>query len=152
DKDVAFLRATLLDAQGTTASGAWENVSLGATGDVTLIGENPFSSEAGIASILVQTEVRGPRGAVYGLAIVREGDRVRVLSSAVAVGGDDVPWAVHITTDGSEPGPDAPVYENSFVAPGRVRASLRVSGNAVVSADTDTPKSRIPGSTAPVRP
>jgi beta-galactosidase len=151
-KDVALLRATLLDANGTTVPGAWENVFLGATGDIALIGANPFSSEAGIASILVQTETRGARGVVYGMAIVREDNQVHVLSTAVAVGGDVLPWEVRVTTDGSEPGSDAQVYEGPFAAHGRVRASLRVAGTVVVSADADTPKFRIPGSKAPVRP
>jgi len=151
-KDVAFLRATLVDAQGTTVSDAWENVFLGSTGDIALVGANPFSSEAGIASILVQAEVRGARGAVYGLAIVRDGDRIRVLSSVASVGGDVLPWDVRVTTDGSEPGHGAPLYSRPLSASNRVRASLRVAGQPMVSADSDAPKFRIPGSKAPGRP
>ncbi|MBK5099053.1 MAG: DUF4982 domain-containing protein, partial [Gemmatimonadetes bacterium] len=61
-KDVAFLYADLRDDSGTIVPGAWENVFFGCTGDIELVGANPFSSEAGIASILVQSEVRDPRG------------------------------------------------------------------------------------------
>lgn len=150
-KDVAFLRAELRDAHGTTVADAWENVFFGATGDVTLVGPNPFSSEAGTASTLVQTETRRPRGAVYALCLVWDGERIRALSAATSVGGDVQPYEVRVTTDGSEPGADATRYERPFAATGRVRAALFVTGRRVVEADTDAPRFRIPGSTAPER-
>jgi beta-galactosidase len=149
-KDMAFLRAELRDAHGTTVAAAWENVFFGATGDVTLIGPNPFSSEAGIASTLVQTETRRPRAAVYALCLVRDGERLRILSAATSVGGDVEPYEVRVTTDASEPGAAATRYEEPFVAPGRVRAALFVGSRRVVEADTDAPRFRIAGSTAPV--
>ncbi len=149
-KDVAFLHAELRDAYGTTVTDAWENVFFGASGDVNLIGANPFSSEAGIASTLVQTEASRPRSAVYALCLVRDRDDVRVLSAATSIGGDVEPCEVRLTTDGSEPGVDATRYAGPFVALGRVRAALFISGRRVVEADSDAPKSRIAGSTAPV--
>jgi beta-galactosidase len=151
-KDVAFLRAELRDAHGTTVAEAWENVFFGATGDVTLMGPNPFSSEAGIASTLVQTETRWPRGAVYALCLVRDGERFRILIAATSVGGDVEPYEVRVTTDGSAPGAEAPRYEGPFAASGQVRAALLVSGRRVVEADTTAPRFRIAGSTAPVDP
>jgi len=151
-KDVAFLRATLRDARGTTVAGAWENVFVGTTGDVAPVGANPFSSEAGISSFLLQAESRGPRGAAYALAVVRDGDRVRVLSGAVPVGGDIEPWEVRVSTDGSEPGPEAAPYGAPFVSSGRVRAGLFVGGECIVAADTDAQRFRIPGSRAPEAP
>ena len=121
-KDLAFLHVELRDPVGTTVRGAWENVFFGATGDVALVGANPFSSEAGIASILVQTETRRPRAAVYSLGLVRDGERLRVLSAAASVGGDVEPYEVRVATDGSEPGADAMRYDGPIVASGRVRA------------------------------
>ena len=103
-KDVAFLYAELRDDAGTLVADAWENVFFGATGDVALVGANPFSSEAGIASILVQTETRRPRGAVYALCAIREGSQVRVLSAGSPVGGDVEPYEVRVTTDGERAG------------------------------------------------
>jgi beta-galactosidase len=150
-KDVTFLYAELRDAVGTAVPGAWENVFFGATGDVTLVGANPFTSDAGIASILVQAEVGRPRAAVYALSVVRDGERVIVLSDAVSVGGEVEPFEVRITTDGSEPRADAPRYEEPIGAAGRVRAALFVAGRRIVEADTDVPKFRIAGSTAPVQ-
>jgi len=148
-KDVAFLYAELRDALGTVVPEAWENVFFGATGDVALVGANPFSSDAGIASVLLQTETRRPRAAVYALCVVRDGDGVRVLSDAVSVGGDVEPYVVRVTTDGREPGIDASRYGGPIAAPGRVRAALFVAGRRVVAAETDTPKFRIAGSRAP---
>jgi beta-galactosidase len=149
-KDVAFLRAELRDSLGVTVPDAWENVFFGATGDVELVGANPFSSEAGIASVLVQTDVRRPRGVVYALCVVRDGERVRVLSEAVSVGGDVEPYEIRVTEDESEPEAEAPLYEAPLVTQGRMRAALFVAGSRVVEADTDAPKFRITGSTAPV--
>jgi beta-galactosidase len=148
-KDVAFLHGELRDGNGTLVPDAWENVSFGAIGDVQLVGRNPFSSDAGVATILVQTDLRHPRAAVYALAVVRDGERVRVLSGAVPVGGDTEPWEIRVTTDGSEPVAAAPRYDVPILASGRVRAVLFVRSERLVEADTDTPKFRIPGSTAP---
>ena len=44
--DVAFLHAELRDANRTVLAEAWENVSFAATGDLELIGANPFRSRA----------------------------------------------------------------------------------------------------------
>jgi hypothetical protein len=118
---------------------------------VTLLGANPLSSDAGIASILVQTETRGPRGAVYALSIVRDGARVRVVSAALPVGGDVEPFEVRVTTDGTEPGEGSARYDEPIAATGRVRAALVVAGSRIVESDSDVPKFRIVGSTPPVR-
>jgi beta-galactosidase len=150
-KDVAILHAALMDANGTTVPGAWENVFFGATGDVALVGANPFTSEAGVASILVQTEIPRPRGAVYALGIVRDEDRVRVVSDTLSLGDEDS-YEIHVTTDGSEPVSGATRYDEPLVAaPGRVRAALFVRNARVVEADTDAPRFRIAGSQAPER-
>jgi beta-galactosidase len=148
-KDVVLLHGELKDAAGTTVPDAWENVFFGVTDDVTLVGANPFSSDAGVASILLQADVKRPRGAVYALSIVRDGERVRVLSDALSVGGDVEPNEVRVTTDGSEPGPETARYEAPLVAQGRVRAALFAGSRRVVVADTDVTKFRIAGSTAP---
>ena len=164
-KDVVFVRADLEDAEGTLVPDAWENVSFGVTGDVRLTGTNPFSSDAGVASILLETERAHPEGAVYALCVVREGTRVRVLSAATAVGGRVERYQIRATTDGSDPGPDAPVYDGPLEigssdprspeagspgAGGRVRAGLFAGGRRVAEADSDVPRFRIAGSTAPV--
>jgi len=148
-KDVAFLRAELRDADGTIVPEAWENVFFEATGDVSLTGANPFSSEAGIASVLVETETRKPRGAVYGLCLAWDGEHVRILSASLPFGEDAEPYEVRATTDGSDP-ETGPIHRaGPAIGVGRVRAALFVDGHRIVDADTDTPKFRILGSTAP---
>src|SRR6185436_18214904 len=92
----------------TLVSDAWENVFFGATGALQLIGANPFSSEAGVASILLQAEAAGPRGALYALALAPEAETVRVLAASLGVGGDAEEFVLRITTDGSEPTADSP--------------------------------------------
>jgi len=148
-KDVAFLHAELQDANGTLVPGAWENVSFGATGDLDLTGANPFSSEAGIASILVQTEVARPSGAVYALCLVRDGERVHILSAALGVGGEVQPYEIRATTDGSDPAGGAVHRAGPAIGAERVRACLIVAGDVVAEADTEIIRFRISGSTAP---
>jgi beta-galactosidase len=147
-KDVGFLWAALEDGDGSVVHDAWDNVSFGATGDVTLVGANPFSSEAGIASILVQTDARRPRGAAYALGLVRQGGLVRAVSGALSIGGDAEPWEVRVTTDGTEPTSHSPRYEVPIPASSRVRAAVFVGGRRVVDADSEAARFRVAGSTA----
>ena len=148
-RDVAFLRASLHDEAGTLVPDAWENVWFGATGDLTLVGANPFSSEAGIASILVSAGTARPRGAVYALCLAAEGAEVKVLTSTLSVGGDTAPAEIRVTTDGSDPARGAVHRAGPIVGADRVRAALFVAGARLIDADTSTPKFRIAGSTAP---
>jgi hypothetical protein len=154
-KDVAFLRAELRDANGTLVPDAWENVFFRGTG-VTLVGANPFSTDAGIASIVVEHSGVRPRGGVYGLCLVRDGDQVRALTGALAIGAGFDPFEadlddVRVTTDDRQRWEAAPRYEGPFTAAGRVRAALFVAGRPVVDADTAVPTFRIAGSTALVQ-
>lgn len=154
-KDVAFLYAELRDGRGTIVPDAWENVSFGATGDLELIGANPFSSEAGVASILVGTESARPSGTVHALCLVAEEERIRLLHASLPIGGavrtatgaPDV--EIRVTTDGSDPATGQLLRGGSIAATGRARAALLADGRVIAEADTDAPKFRIPGSTAP---
>ena len=148
-KDVTFLHAEVKDASGTTVPDAWENVFFGATGGIQLVGANPFSSEAGIATILVQTEARQPRGALYALCLARDGERVHILSAALPLAGEAEAYEVRATTGGSDPETGAIQSAGPAIGAERVRAALFVDGHRIVEADTDTPKFRIAGSTAP---
>jgi beta-galactosidase len=152
-KDVAFLHAELRDADGTLVPDAWENVSFGATGDLELIGANPFSSEAGVASILVRSEIAKPRGTLYALCLPRDGERVHLLSATLSVGVEAEtgaePFELRATTDGSDPEGGAIHRAGPAIGADRVRAALFAGGRRIIDADTDTPKFRIAGSTAP---
>ncbi|MCL7937276.1 MAG: glycoside hydrolase family 2 protein [marine benthic group bacterium] len=148
-KDVAFLRAMLLDDEGTLVADAWENVWFGATGDIELVGANPFSSDAGIGSILVQSEIANPRGTVYALSLVRLRDQIRLLAAAYAFRGAPEPFEIRATTDGSDPSTGAVHYDGSLIPADRVRAELSAGGRRLFAADTESPKFRIAGSKAP---
>ena len=148
-KDVAFVYAELRDDTGTIVPDAWENVFFGCTGDIKLVGANPFSSESGIASILVQSEVRDPRGAVFALCLPRGPDRIRTLGAALPFGGEVPPLQVRFTIDGSDPATGGVYAGERLYATQRIRAALFAGRALVAKADTEAPKFRIAGSTAP---
>ena len=147
-KDQVFVHARLLDADGTLVPDAWHNVSFGVTGEAEVVGANPYSSEAGIASALVQTNVRRPRAAVYALSIVPGEDGVRVLHAGASAGGDVEPATLRVTTDGSAPALTSPPYAGPLQAE-RVRAALVVGGRILATADAASEKTRVAGSVAP---
>jgi beta-galactosidase len=148
-KDVLFLRAALADAAGAVVADAWENVAFGATGEVALLGANPFSSDAGIASILLRTEPGGAAGAAYALAIVRGPGGARLLGASAAVAGGVSPFELRYTTDGSAPGPRSPRYAGPIAAARPVRAALLMGGRVVAALDERTQKFRLRGSAPP---
>jgi hypothetical protein len=109
---------------------AWENVAFGTTGGAALIGANPFSSEAGIASILLETEPGGAPVSVHALAVVTVGGSVRILDASLALEGRAPRHEVRSATGGAE---------------------LLVDGRVVASLALDAPKSRIPANAPPDR-
>jgi beta-galactosidase len=129
-KDDLFCYAALRDAHGTVVPDAWENVAFGAVGGARLVGANPASSEAGIATILVETEPGAGPAAVYALAAAREGNQARLLSAGLALEGT------------------APSHRAQLAGRGAV---LRVEGQVVASLVLGAPKYRIPASAPPHR-
>lgn len=149
-KDVLFLHAALTDAAGTVVASAWENVAFGATGGVTLVGANPFATDAGIASILAQTEPGAGAAAVYALSLLRGPRGVRIAgASAMLAGGAAPPFELRYTADGTAPGPRSPRYAGPVTAAGRVRAALVARGRVVAQLDEEGEKIRIPVSAPP---
>jgi beta-galactosidase len=127
-RDHIFCHASLRDGHGTVVPDAWENVAFGTTGGARLIGANPFSSDAGIASILVQTEPGDAPGSVHALALVSSGGSERILAAALALEGKAPRHEVRHNTGG---------------------ADLLVQGRVVASLALDAPKFRIRASTPP---
>lgn len=152
-KDVLIAHAALRDGHDTVVPHAWENVAFGATGDALLVGANPFSTEAGIASILLQTEPRARAAAVYALSVLRDQpDTLRVLHDATTLFGGAAPEpVVRYTTDGSVPGAHSPRYTGPVAGAEPVHAALLVDGVVVASLDERTGKFRPRGSAAPER-
>ncbi len=127
-KDHIFCHASLRDAHGTVVPDAWENVAFGVTGGATLIGTNPFSTDGGIASILVQTEPGGSPVSVHALAAVSSGGATRMLEAALALEGKAPRHELRRTTTG---------------------AGLLVQGRTVASLALDAPKFRIRANAPP---
>ncbi len=148
-RDLLFCHASLGDAYGTVVPDAWENVAFGVTGDAGLVGRNPYSSEAGISSILA--DVRPGRGAVsvYGLAIVSDGGAARVLGAALALRGDAPSYGLVYTTDGTEPGSGSRRYRGPVEPAPGLRAALVVQGKVLASLAASEPKFRIPATAPP---
>jgi beta-galactosidase len=148
-RDILFCHAALRDAQGTVVPNAWENVAFGVTGDAGLVGRNPYSSEAGISSILA--DVRPGRGAVaaYALAVASRQGAARVLGAALALRGDAPPFELVYTTDGTEPAPGSTRYRGPIDPCPTLRAGLVVQGQVLASLAGDAPRSRIPAAAPP---
>jgi beta-galactosidase len=148
-RDVLFCHASLRDAHGTLVPDAWENVAFGVAGDAALVGRNPYSSEAGVSSILA--DVRQGREAVslYGLAIVSDGGAARVLAASLALRGAAPPHQLVYTTDGTEPVPGSPRYRQALQAASGLRAGLVVQGQVLASLGADEARFRIPATAPP---
>jgi hypothetical protein len=127
-KDQIFCYASLVDAWGTVVPGAWENVAFGVTGGGLLMGANPFSSEAGVATILLETEPGAAPASVYALAMVPNGGRVKLLGASAALEGRAARHEVRRTAHGGE---------------------LVVEGRVVAALAADAPKFRVPASAPP---
>jgi beta-galactosidase len=150
-KDLIYCHASLGDARGTLVPDAWENVAFGVTGGAALVGSNPFATEAGIASILLETRPGSEPGAVYALALVPGRDSVRILGASLALEGRARRYELRFTTDGSEPGPASPRRRGPVPAAPRLRAGLLVGGKLIATLAGDTPKFRLPASAPPER-
>jgi len=114
-----------------------------------LVGRNPYSSEAGIASILADVSPgRGPVS-VFGLAIASGEDAARVLGASLALRGGAPRYELAFTTDGTEPGPTSPRYRGPVGPNPGLRAGLVVEGRLVASLAANAPKLRIPATAPP---
>lgn len=148
-KDDIFCYASLRDAHATVVPDAWENVAFGATGGATLIGANPLASDAGVASILVESLPGAVPASVHGLAIIPAAGSVRILSASLALEGSPARHEIRYTSDGTEPGPASTLYRGAVEASPRLRAGLLVHGRLVASLAADAPKFRVPASAPP---
>jgi Chitobiase/beta-hexosaminidase C-terminal domain len=149
--DVLFCRAVLRDARESVVPDAWENVAFGVTGVAMLIGRNPSSSEAGVASILVRIPPGQTATAVHAVAIAPVADGVRLLGASVAVRGRVPRHRLVYTTDGTEPGAGSARYRQPVDPDSRLRAGLVVQGKVVTSLAAAAPKFRIPANAPPAK-
>lgn len=150
-RDVLICHASLRDAQGTLVGDAWDNVAFAVTGDAELVGRNPYSSDAGVSSILLRTRPGRSPVSLRALAVISNGGRSRVLGGSLALRGTAVAHGLVYTTDGTEPRPDSPRYRGPVGRRAGLRAGLVVQGSVVASLAADAPKFRIPASAPPER-
>ncbi len=151
--DLVFCRALLLDAVGNTVRDGFENVAFGVSGAGRLVGDSPLATEAGIASTLVATPPGTAPAIVHALAIIDDGDRMRILEASAATEGDAVPpqWVCY-TTDGSAPGPTSARVVEPVPRTPALRAAVISPGLGVLTTlAADTPRFRIPANAAPAR-
>ena len=130
---------------------AWENVAFGVTGDGVPVGRNPYASEAGIASILVDTQPGKAPVSLHALALGRAGERARILGATLAMRRGGPGHRLVYTTDGTPPGAASPRYRGPIEADPRLQAGLVVEGRVVATLAADVPKFRIPPSAPPER-
>jgi beta-galactosidase len=148
-KDTVLVHGSLHDNLGTLVSTAWENVAFGATGGVVLHGLNPFSTDAGIASIVAEVPPGDTTVSLYALAIVADGEMVRILGASEHSDGETQGFTLHFTTDGSAPTPASPRYATPVRGAPGLRAALVVDGAVVVVLDREMPTFRIPSNAPP---
>jgi beta-galactosidase len=148
-KDTVLVHAALRDANSTIVSHAWENVAFGATGAIVLHGANPFSTDAGIASIVAEVSPgEGPK-ALHALSLVANDGVLRFMVESITLSGLLPTVSVHYTIDGSAPTPASPRYSSPMPDNPAIRAVLVVDGEVVVRLDRETPKFRIPSNAPP---
>lgn len=149
--DQLFCRAFLQDARGTTVPDAWENVAFGASGGARLIGANPFGSDAGIASILVQAEPETGPFSVHAIALAPADGGVLILDGGIASDGPPPAAEVRYTTDGTIPGVTAQRYHGGVIPAGGLRAALLLGERVIATIAEGAPKFRISASAPPER-
>ena len=135
-KDAVFCYAELRDPAGTVVPRARVPVFFGTTGSAHAVGHNPILSEAGTASILLESEAAASSACVYGLCLVPDEKGTRVLSAARCPDGSRPPvYTIHYTTDGSRPDAHSPVATQPLPPNLPVRAAILVEDQLVASAD-----------------
>jgi beta-galactosidase len=133
-KDAVFCYAEVLDENGVVVPGASMPVSFGAAAVDRLIG-SPAAAEAGVASVLVESDDLNPATAVYALCIAQDKEEIRVLSASASPNKKHAPdYKVVYTVDGSEPTNASPEYRGPITNAARVRAAIIAKGKIVARA------------------
>jgi beta-galactosidase len=134
-KDVVFCHANLEDHNGMVVESPPLTIHFGVTGAIKLIGANPIATEAGIGTILLESDVANPGGAVFALSRLRVDNGLRILSAASSPTGKRVPtYQIRYTVDDSEPTADSPIYAEPIRGNPAVRAAIFVKDKLVLKA------------------
>jgi beta-galactosidase len=146
-KDAVFCRAELRDSRGTLVPANDVPVGFGATGTARLLDRKAITTEAGIATVLLENDVANPQTAVFALGFVETGSQTHVLTAAACPTGAPPPaFSIHYTTDGSEPTADSPVYQQPVKQSSQLRAAIVVDGTVIARTAISAPAANITAS------
>jgi len=136
-KDALFCYADLQNKEGTIVPTAEFPVFFGTTGAARLMGCNPIASEAGTATVLLESDTAQPGCVVYAMCVIKENAGMRILATAASPEGTvAADYKIHYTTDGTEPSTASPVYSKPLTDVSQLRAAIMVRGQPVASADS----------------
>jgi len=135
-KDSMFCYVDVLDASGTQVPQAQLAVFGGVVGEGRLVGESPILSEAGTATLLLETDHEEPVCQVYALCLVPTPGGVSVLSTSGRPDAQPAaPLQIRYTTDGGIPTSDSLLYEEPIANTSGLRVGLFVGGRLVLQGD-----------------
>lgn len=149
-KDGVFCRAELRDERGTLIPTNGMMVNFGENGPTRLVGQSAITTEAGIATVLLESDTARPVSAVFALGLVEVGGATHILTAAASPGGAPAPaFNVRYTTDGTEPTAKSPLYKKPLQNSAQLRAAIVVGGTVVARATVAGPATKITASTTP---
>ncbi len=133
-KDAVFCHADLVDASGNIMPTGKFPVFFGTHGQLRLIGQNPIATEAGTATVLLESDAASSNTAVYALSLIPDGEQTRIVSTAASVNGKKASnYTIRYTTDGSSPSTASPEYRKPLRSHPQLRAAIVVNGKIVAT-------------------
>jgi beta-galactosidase len=138
-KDTLFCHADLVDANHTILPTGKFPMFFGTDGATRLVGQNPIATEAGIATVLLESDTANSAATVYALTLIPDGQQTRILSTAASPNGKPVTnYTIHYTTDGSEPSTRSAEYKNPIRSHPQLRVAIVVNGKVIVETNCST--------------
>ncbi len=131
-KDAIFCHADLVDASGGVVPTGQFPVCFGTDAPARLIGQNPIATEAGTATLLLESDTANSPATVYAISLIPDGESTRILSAAAAPNGAKVSnHTIRYTTDGTTPSPNSAEYRKPVRNHPQLRAAILVNGRVV---------------------
>jgi beta-galactosidase len=144
-KDAVFCHADLVDASDTVIPTAKILVFFGTDGPVRLIGQNPIPTEAGTATVLLESDTANSAATVYALSLLPDGEQTRILATAASPNGTKVSnYTIRYTTDGSAPSATSSEYRKPIRSHPQLRVAIVVNGKVVAGANARAVAASLP--------
>ncbi|HEY3863242.1 MAG TPA: glycosyl hydrolase 53 family protein [Verrucomicrobiae bacterium] len=90
-RDTIFCRAEIVDTNGALIPGATNRIYFTVSGQARIVGSNPVAAEAGVATVLLDTDGSGPACAVSAACSIASSNQARILSASASPGGSAPP-------------------------------------------------------------